>query len=112
MVSADRAVQGEFLHYAQGLELSKQLAHVFFDECHVAFTDTSYWERLRELWRLRYLDCPFTGLTATLMVDLEEVLRERLCIDNAVIFRRSTARRTIRYQVIDSKEEAPLVVAT
>lgn len=68
VVSADRAVQGEFLHYAKGLELSGQLAHVFFDECHVAFTDTSYREQLRELWKLRYLDCAFTGLTATLIV--------------------------------------------
>lgn len=111
VVSADRAVQGEFLHYAKGLELEGQLAHVFFDEVHVAFTDTSYRERLRELWTLRYLDCPFTGLTATLMVDLEDVLRERLCIDNAQIFRRSTARKTIRYQVRDSKNEAPSDVA-
>ena len=107
VVSADRAVHGEFLHYAKGLELQGQLAHVFFDECHVAFTDTSYRERLRELWTLRYLDCPFTGLTATLMVELEDVLKERLCIDNAEIFRRSTARRTIRYQVRDSKNEPP-----
>ena len=111
VVSADRAVQGEFLHYAKGLELEGQLAHVFFDECHVAFTDTSYRERLRQLWTLRYLDCPFTGLTATLMVDLEDVLKERLCIDNAEIFRRSTARRTIRYQVQDSKNEVPSEVA-
>jgi superfamily II DNA helicase RecQ len=112
VVSADRAVQGEFLHYAKGLELSGQLAHVFFDECHVAFTDTSYRQWLRELWTLRYLECPFTGLTATLMVQLEGVLQERLCIPNAMIFRRSTARRTIRYQVVDSGKEAPLVVAT
>src|ERR1035438_8279236 len=108
VVSADRAVSGEFLHYAKGLELSGQLAHVFFDECYVAFTDTSYRERLRELYALRYLDCPFTGLTATLMVVLEEVLRERLLIPNAVVFRRSTARRTVRYRVIDSGNgEAP-----
>jgi superfamily II DNA or RNA helicase len=80
VVSADRAMKGEFLHYAKGLELSGHLAHVFFDECHVAFTDTSYRERLRELWALRYLACPFTGLTATLMVPLEEVLKERLSI--------------------------------
>jgi superfamily II DNA helicase RecQ len=112
VVSADRAVSGEFLHYAKGLELGKQLAHVFFNKCYVAITDTSYRERLQELWRLRYLDCPFTGLTATLMVELEEVLQERLSIDNAIIFRRSTARQTIRYQVIDSKEKAPSVVAT
>jgi len=112
VVSADRAVSGGFLHYAKGLELGGQLAHVFFDEIHVAFTDTSYRERLRELWTLRYLDCPFTGLTATLMVELEQVLRERLCIDNAVIFRRSTARRTIRYRVRDTKDEVPSVVAT
>jgi superfamily II DNA helicase RecQ len=110
VVSADRAVQGEFLHYAKGLELHGQLAHVFFDECHVAFTDTSYRERLRELWTLRYLNCPFTGLTATLMVALEEVLRERLCIGNAVVFRRRTARPTIRYQVIDSGPEEPASV--
>jgi superfamily II DNA helicase RecQ len=112
VVSADRAVQGKFLHYAKGLELSGQLAHVFFDECHVAFTDTSYRKRLRELYALRYLECPFTGLTATLMVELEDVLRERLSIPNAVIFHRSTMRRTIRYQVMDSANEAPSVVAT
>jgi hypothetical protein len=35
------------LHYAKGLELSGQLAHVFFDECYVAFTDTSYREQSR-----------------------------------------------------------------
>ena len=62
IVSADRAVSGEFLHYAKGLELNGQLAHVFFDECHVALTDTSYRERLRELWKLRHLECPFTCL--------------------------------------------------
>ena len=55
IVSADRAVEGDFLHYAKGLELSKQLAHVFFDECHVAVTDTSYRAKLRQLWQLRYL---------------------------------------------------------
>jgi superfamily II DNA or RNA helicase len=87
MVSADRAVQGRFLHYAKGLELSGQLAHVFFDKCHVAFTDTLYQERLRELYALQYLECPFTGLTATLIVALEDVLQERLSIPNAVIFR-------------------------
>jgi len=112
VVSADRAVRREFLHYAKGKELKGELAHVFFDECHVAFTDTSYRERLRELWTLRYLECPFTGLTATLIVQLEPVLKERLSIDNAVVFRRSTARRTIRYQVIDSREEPPSVVGT
>jgi superfamily II DNA helicase RecQ len=112
VVSADRAVQGEFLHYAKGLELSGQLAHVFFDECHVAFTDTSYRQRLRDLWTLRYLECPFTALTATLMVQLEDILCERLCIPNAIIFRRSTARRTIRYSVMDSGNEPASVVAT
>jgi hypothetical protein len=95
MVSADQAVQGRFLHYAKGLELSRQLAHMFFDKCHVAFTDTSYQERLQELYTLRYLECLFTRLTATLIVALEDVLRERLSIPNTVIFRRSIMRRTI-----------------
>jgi superfamily II DNA helicase RecQ len=49
IVSADRAVEGGFLHFAKGLELNKQLAHVFFDECHVAVTDTSYRAKLQEL---------------------------------------------------------------
>jgi len=41
-----------------------------------------------------------------LMVQLEEVLKERLCIPKAVVFRRSTARRTIRYRVMDSRYKA------
>lgn len=109
VVSADRAVQGPFLHYATGLQLHNQLAHMFFDECHVAYTDTSYREQLRELWALRYIRCPFTCLTATLMVALEDTLRDRLLIPDAQIFRRSTARRTIRYSVRDSEDEAPSV---
>lgn len=49
IVSADRAVDRDFLHFAKGLELNRQLAHVFFDECHVAVTDTSYRAKLRQL---------------------------------------------------------------
>lgn len=109
VVSADRAVGEGFGHYAKGLEINRQLAHMFFDEAHVAFTDTSYRERLRELWKLRYMDCPFTCLTATLMPELEEVLRDRLLIPSAKLFRRSTARRTIRYGVRDCRDEAPSV---
>lgn len=106
VVSADRAAQEGFLHYAQGLALHGELAHIFFDECHVAITDTSYRTRLRALWKLRYIDCPFTGLTGTLMVDLEWKLREQLLIEQAVVFRRSTVRRTIRYQVMDSGKQS------
>lgn len=111
VVSADRAVSGAFLHYAKGLELAGQLAHVFFDEVHVAITDTSYRERLRELWQLRYLNCPFTGLTATLMIALEGTLKANLSIEHCQIFRRPTARRTIQYQVWDSRDEAPSDIA-
>ena len=94
IVSADVAVEDGFLHYAQGLQLAGRLRSVIFDECHVAFTDTSYRQRLRELWNLRYLDAPFICLTATPPVTLEQTLRERLCIPQAVIFRRRTWRRT------------------
>ena len=108
VVSADKAVSGGFLQYAKGLDLSRQLAHVFFDECHVAFTDTSYRAKLRELWKLRRLEhCPFTCLTATLIVNLEWTLREQLLIENATLLRKSTARPTIRYTVQDSGDEAP-----
>jgi len=107
VVSADRAVRPEFLHYATGLQEHHQLAMVFFDECHVAITDTSYRARLRELWTLRYLECPFVGLTGTLMVQLEQLLRDRLLIPNAQLFRRSTARKTIRYTVHDTIDQAP-----
>jgi superfamily II DNA helicase RecQ len=107
IVSADRAVDPRFLHWATGLELNGQLAHVFFDEGHVAFTDRSYRARLRELWKLRYLNCPFTVLTATLIVQLEGKLRDQLLIPDAVLFRRSTVRPTIQYQVVDSQKEMP-----
>ncbi|KAH8800934.1 P-loop containing nucleoside triphosphate hydrolase protein [Xylogone sp. PMI_703] len=110
VVSADRAVNGPFLQYAQGMQIRGQLAHMFFDECHVAITDISYRARLRTLWQLRYIGCRFTGLTATLIVDLEWILREQLSIEGAVLFRRHTARRTIRYRVIDSKNEPPFEV--
>jgi hypothetical protein len=49
IVSADRAVNSEFLYYTKRLELKGQLAYVFFDKVHVAFTDTLYREQLREL---------------------------------------------------------------
>jgi superfamily II DNA helicase RecQ len=112
VVSANRAVRGEFLHYAKGLQLNGHLAHMFFDEGHVAFTDTSFRDELRDLWALRYIGCPFTCLTATLMIELEYTLRDRLLIPDAYLFRRPTTRRTIRYRVHDSKNEAPSEVAT
>lgn len=76
----------------------------------MAITDISYRTKLRELWKLRYLNCPFTGLTATLMVELEERIREQLMIPSAVIFRRNTARTSIRYRVVDSEDEPPSTV--
>jgi superfamily II DNA helicase RecQ len=106
IVSADMAVRTTFLHWAKGLELNGQLAHLFFDEGHVALTDTSYRTRLRELWRLRYLQCSFTVLTATLMVQLEGRLREQLLLPDAVLFRRPTIRPTIQYQVVDCGDES------
>ena len=87
VVSANCAVGEGFGHYTKGLELNGRLAHMFFDEAHVAFTDTLYRERLRDLWKLRYLNCPFTCLTATLMIPLEEVLRDRLLIPDVYMFR-------------------------
>jgi len=107
IVSADRAVEGGFLHFAKGLELNKQLAHVFFDECHVAITDTSYRAKLRELWQLRYLNCRFTCLTATLLTTLEPVLRANLLLEHAQLYRQSTMRPTIRYRVVDCHEKDP-----
>jgi superfamily II DNA helicase RecQ len=53
------------------------------------------------------LNCPFTVLTATLIVQLEGKLRDQLLIPDAVLFRRSTVRPTIQYQVVDSQKEMP-----
>lgn len=105
VISADRAVEGDFLHFAKGLELHKQLAHMFFDECHVAVTDTSYREKLRRLWQLRYLSCRFTCLTATLLTVLEPVLRANLLLEHAQLYRQSTMRPTIRYRVIECQKD-------
>ena len=105
VVSADRAVGSEFLHFAKGLEREGQLAHLFFDECHVAITDTSYRQRLRQLHQLRHCRCPLTCLTATLLVKLEPVLRANLLLPDATLFRRSTMRPTIRYTVLTTSPE-------
>jgi hypothetical protein len=44
-------------------------------------------------------------LTATLMVQLEDILQEKLLIPEARLFRRSTACRTIRYNVQNNRDE-------
>ena len=62
VVSADITVDNDFLHYAQGLQLASRLRLVVFDKGHVAFTDTSYCQKLQELWSLRYLNVPFICL--------------------------------------------------
>lgn len=107
VVSADQAVGNSFRQYAKECEERGELQHLFFDECHVVLTDVSYRQRLRDLWKLRYLNCPFTGLTATLMPRLEKVLTQALLVEDATIFRRSTARRTLRYRVVDSGDNPP-----
>jgi superfamily II DNA helicase RecQ len=58
------------------------------------------------LW---YMDCPFTCLTAILIMQLEDILQEKLLIPEAQLFRRSTTRYTIRYSVQDSRDKAPSV---
>jgi superfamily II DNA helicase RecQ len=45
------------------------------------------------------------------MVELEEKLQEQLLIPDAVLFRRSTVRPTIQYQVVDSQKERPSTIA-
>jgi hypothetical protein len=42
LVSADIVVTDDYLRYAQGLKLADQLRAIYFDECHVLYTDTSY----------------------------------------------------------------------
>jgi superfamily II DNA helicase RecQ len=49
---------------------------------------------------------------ATLIVVLEDVLREQLLIPNTRVFCRSTARRTIQYRVIDSRYKPLSNIAT
>jgi superfamily II DNA helicase RecQ len=101
IISTDRAVEGGFLHFAKGLELNKQLAHVFFNKYHIIVTDTSYRAKLRELWQLRYLNCQFTCLIATLLILLKPVLRTNLLLTYTLIYRQLTIRPTIRYRVIN-----------
>jgi hypothetical protein len=94
------------LYYIKGLELEGQLVYIFFDKYYIIYTDISYRERLQILWILRYLNCLFTILIAILIVVLEEVLKERLYIDNTYIFRRNTACKMIWYQVYNNKNKA------
>ena len=52
------------------------------------------------------MKCLFTALIGILIVGLEDILYDRLLIEDAVLLRRSTIRPTIRYRVQDSKDEA------
>ena len=102
LVSADLAVSERFVQYASQLP---NLKHVFFDEAHCAYTETSFRERLTKLWRLRYLDAPITFLTATLPKALEGTLFNRMLLSklHTVVYRQPTWRKTIQYEVVDGK---------
>lgn len=95
LVSADLAVTDLFDEYAGQL---KSLKHVFFDEAHCAYTETTFRERLTKLWRLRYLKAPTTFHTATLPKALEGTLFNRVLLSklHTVIYRQPTWRKTIR----------------
>ncbi|OBT70627.1 hypothetical protein VF21_10672, partial [Pseudogymnoascus sp. 05NY08] len=102
LVSADLAVTELFIEYAGQL---KTLKHVFFDEAHCAYTETTFRERLTKLWRLRYLEAPTTFLTATLPKALEGTLFNCMLLSklHTVIYRQPTWWKTIQYEVVDSK---------
>jgi superfamily II DNA helicase RecQ len=51
------------------------------------------------------MDYPFTCLTVTLIVQLEDVLREKLLIPETRLFRQSIIHYTIRYSIQDSGNE-------
>ena len=69
------------------------------------YTDTSYRERLRELYKVRYLDVPITFLTATLPPRLEPAFSTLFMLSaiHTVLYRQPTWRSTIQYRVIDSR---------
>ncbi|KAI9830884.1 MAG: hypothetical protein M1826_004314 [Phylliscum demangeonii] len=105
VVSADVAVTAAFQHYATDLALHGRLRHIFFDECHVAITETSFRGALQWLWLLRNIPAPFTCLTATLPPALEMQFREQLLLNDVPIFRRSTERPSIGYGVVDYRRD-------
>ncbi|KAI9830323.1 MAG: hypothetical protein M1826_004934 [Phylliscum demangeonii] len=75
VVSADLAVLSSFLRYITDLAVRRRLRHLFFDECRVAITETSFRDRLEYLWLLCNILAPFTCLTATLPPVLKDVFR-------------------------------------
>ena len=100
VVSTDKVVTSDFLYHIKGLELDRQLAYIFLDKCHITITDTLYRKRLRQLYQLRHCHCPFTCLTATLLVLLEPVLRANLLLHDTTLFRQSIIRPIIQYDVL------------
>lgn len=115
LVSADRFFSPRFSEWWSHMASRQQLDWLFFDECHVLLTQSTFREQLQQFNGLFNLNIRLCLLTATLPPSLETVYRRRLALPAWTLLREETNRANLRYEVTlhaDSKGVAGSVRET
>jgi superfamily II DNA helicase RecQ len=99
VVSADIAVQDNFMTYGRTLVQAGLLRRIFIDEGHCTFTDSHWRKNLSQVKIVRSLGCPIYILTATLPPRRVHELEDSMAVRYTRIIRASTIRPRHRYLV-------------
>jgi superfamily II DNA helicase RecQ len=104
-VTPESASKPKFLDFINWLKMRHQLDHIFIDECHLLLSNSVDFRKHMDNLKiaLRLANVQLIMLTATLPKKKEAELFERLDInDHVKIFRDTTVRKNIRYQVTEA----------
>jgi len=112
LVTPESAVSDGFRTFMNRLRATQVLNRIVIDECHVVLNDQPNFRRqMQELGELINVEAQMMLLTATLPPSKEKKLWRRMSFDETkvLLFRTSTVRSNVRYQVIkvqrDSRDE-------
>ncbi|KAK3078742.1 hypothetical protein LTS18_006726, partial [Coniosporium uncinatum] len=105
-VTPESAVKAEFATFLNRLRMTQQLDRIVIDECHVVLNrQFKFRKEMQQLGKLVAADTQMVMLTATLPPSEEEELFRRMHVERerVTMFRSSTARKNVRYGVLDVK---------
>lgn len=103
-VTPESAVKAEFATFLNRLRMTQQLDRIVIDECHVVLNrQFKFRKEMQQLGKLVAAETQMVMLTATLPPSEEEELFRRMHMERerVVMFRSSTARKNVRYGVLD-----------
>jgi len=110
LVTPESAVSGEFSLFLNRVRATRRLERVVVDESHLMLDDGSMFRpAMRQLHRLTRLKTQLVLLTATLPVEREAELWEPFGFrgDEVRMFRASTVRTNVRYEVVHCAGRRP-----